>query len=180
MKSLLGKIWRPVYAQIDLKNCTFKLQDGDTPPNYIEVKIGQGNLTYSEKVDRQYVPDRGLLDQVRNGDEQPMDVNFDFTWEYLTGSSTSGSLPTVEDALKNKGNAADWVSTDSDSCAPFALDIIVENLPPCTAEGDMETITLPDFRYETVAHDFRAGTVAVTGKCNAKEANIVRESASGH
>ena len=170
MNPMLGKIWNPAYAQIDLKNVTIKIQDGSTPPKSIDVKIGEGNLTYSEKMNRDYTLDRGNLDLVRNGDQVPMDVSLDFTWEYITGSEASGALPTVEDALKQKGNAADWVSTDDDPCAPYCVDIICENLPACGESGEMETLTLPDFRWEQLNHDVKAGTVAVSGKCNATEA----------
>ena len=39
-------IWKPVFAQIDLKNCTIRIADG--AGHYIDVKIGEGNVTYSE------------------------------------------------------------------------------------------------------------------------------------
>jgi hypothetical protein len=53
--------WISTFAQIDLKNVTIKIVDGATPANELEIKIGEGNLTYSEKVNRQYIKDRGPL-----------------------------------------------------------------------------------------------------------------------
>ena len=179
MKLLLGPIRTPVFAQIDLKYTTLKLQDGSTPTaNYIEIKIGEGNLTYSENKTIEYTLDRGLLDEVREGDEVPMDVSFDLVWEFITGNQDSAGVPpTVEDALKNQNNAASWVSTDADACRPYALDVVIEYVPVCGAGAgrqEQEVITLPDFRYETLDHDLRAGTISCTGRCNAKVATVVR------
>jgi len=173
------RIWIPVFAQIDLKNTTIKLQDGTTPtPNEISIKIGEGNLTYDENREIVYTPNRGLLDEVREGDETPMDVTFDFVWEFLTGNQDSAGVPpTVEDVLKNQNNAATWVSSDSDACRPFAIDIVIEDVPSCGASAprqEQEIITLADFRYETLSHDLREATVAVSGRCNVTRATIVR------
>lgn len=133
----------------------------------LEVKVGEGNLTYDEKRTMEYTLDRGNLDTVREGDQVPMDVKMDFVWEFLTASS--GDDPTIEDVLKHRGEAASWVTSSSDTCEPYAVDIEVEYIPPCGGE-ELELIRLPDFRQESLAHDLRAGTVAATGKCNAKEA----------
>jgi hypothetical protein len=137
--------------------------------NEITVKVGEGTLTYSEKRTMEYTLNRGTLDEVREGDEVPMDVAFDLVWEYITG--TTGA-PTVEDALKKIGEASTWRSSDTDACKPYAVDIVVEYEPDCT--GDPETITLPDFRWEALDHDLKAGTIKCTGKCNATVAEIVR------
>lgn len=158
-------------AKIDLKYCTLRMQDGDTPENWVEMKIGEGTLTYTEKRNMEYTKDRGILDTVREGDEEPMDVRFDLLWEFL--KSSSGVVPTPEEALKFTGPAASWVSTSDDLCEPKALDIIVIYEPPCGGEK-MELVILPDFRYEQLDHDLKAGTIAVTGKCNAKEASVQR------
>jgi hypothetical protein len=135
----------------------------------ITIKVGEGTVTYSEKRNIQYTLDRGVLDEVREGDEVPVDVKFDLIWEYIKG--TTGA-PTAEDCLKKIGEAATWRSSDTDACRPFALDIVIEYIPACT--GDPETITLPDFRYESLDHDLKAGTISCTGKCNATEASSVR------
>jgi len=172
-----GKIWVPVYAQLDIKYALFKISDGGA--NSITVKVGEGNLTWSENRNVEYTLDRGLIDEVRLGDEVPMDVSFDFTWEFITGNDDSaGAPPTVEDALKNVGQAAGWVSSDPDACRPYAVDLVIEYVPNCadgSPNADQETITLPDFRYESIDHDLRAGTISVTGKSNAFSATVVRQ-----
>jgi len=165
-------IWKTVFAQIDLKNCTIRIKDGGA--NYIDVKIGEGNLTYSEKRNMQYTLDRGLLDEVREGDEVPVDVKLDAVWEYITGGVSSSGVPSIEDALKKKGGAASWASTDTDACRPYAVDLEIIYEPTPEGCGDDETILLSDFRYEELAHDLRAGTISVTGKCNVTEAVATR------
>ena len=169
MKKIGLKVWVPVFAQIDLKNCTITIKDGGSES--LEVKVGEGNLTYSESRNIQYTLDRGKLDEVREGDEVPMDVKLDFTWEYLRGS---GSTPSVEEALKNIGIADSWVSSDTDACRPYAVDIEVLYQPTPASCGDQELITLVDFRYEKLDHDMKAGTVSVSGKCNVTQATVVR------
>lgn len=164
-------------AQIDLKNATIYLKDGGvgSAQQSLEIKIGEGTLTYDETRNMEYTLDRGLLDTVREGDEAPMDVRFDFTWEFLKAVSTTGAgTPTVEDALKQRGEAAGWVSSSADPCEPYCVDVEIDYVPPCGGELS-EIITLPDFRYESLAHDISAGTVSVTGKCNATQAAIVRQ-----
>jgi len=166
-----------VYAQIDLKDATIRIKDGSTPANTLTVKVGEGNLTYSENRNIEYTLDRGLLDEVREGDQVPMDVSLDFVWDYLKGQ-TGSDTPTVEDAIKQRGEADDWVSTDSDQCRPYAVDIEITYAPSPVVCGDMEIILLQDFRYETLDHDIRAGTVAMSGRCNVTEATVTRQSNS--
>mgnify|MGYP001009883641 FL=1 len=169
------KTWRSVYAVIDLKDAVITIRDGGS--NSVEVKIGEGNLTYSEKRNMQYILDRGALDEVREGDEVPVDVNMNFTWEYLRAASGSGT-PTIEEALKNIGEASDWVSSDADACRPYAVDIQVLYKPSPVSCGDQETILLSDFRWEDLSHDLRGGSVAVTGKCNVTQATVTRQANS--
>lgn len=144
--------------------------DGHT----LEVKIGEGNLTYDEKRTMEYTLDRGNLDTVREGDQVPMDVKMDFVWEFLSAPGVDpDDTPTVEDALKHRGPASNWVSSSSDPCEPYAVDLEIEYVPPC-GNVEEELIVLPDFRQESLAHDLRAATVAATGKCNATQALVSR------
>lgn len=169
-------------AAIDLKKCTITLEDGTTgTPNSVEVIVGEGNCTYGEKRNVQYIKNKGALDTTREGDEEPVDVKMDFRWEYLTGTTTTGSFPSVEEALKGHGAAKDWVSSDTeDPCAPYAVNVVIEYDPTINSNAgcslDKETITLADFRWESLEHDMKSAQVSVTGKCNITEADIVRAS----
>ena len=161
LKVLVANLWSPVFAQIDLKFCTITISDGT---DSITLQIGEGNLTYSEKRNIEYTLDRGVLatGEIREGDEVPVDVSFDAIWTYLTASGTQN----VEDILKSAN------SSDSDTCRPSAVDITVVYQPLPSECGDGWTLLLPDYRYEDISHDLRAGTISSTGKCNVKEVNF--------
>ncbi len=158
-------------AQIDLKHAVLTMKDKDAA-NSLEIKIGEGNATWTEKINRIYTKNRGLLNDVRDGEEEPVEVSLDFIWEFL--KSASGDPPSPIDVLKNTGEASDWVSVDDDECRPFAIDIEILYTPPCGGV-DKERIILEQFRYEQLQFDLRNATVAVSGKCNVTEATITRE-----
>jgi len=168
---LIGNPRIPVYAQIDLKQATLTIKDGGA--NTLLVKIGEGNLTFTERKNIEYVLDRGNLDEVREGDQAPVEVSFDFVWEYLMSEESTGAPPTIEEALTQTGHAAAWASSDTDACRPYAVDLVIVYDPTC-ATGDVETITLADFRFEQLDHDLRAGTVAVSGRCNITTSTKIR------
>ncbi len=138
----------------------------------LEVRIGEGNLTYVETVERQYIKNRGLLDTVRDGDETPMDVNFDFMWESITGITSSG-IPTIEDVLKQRGEASDWITTADDPCEPYAVDLELFHDPACGGTNT-ELLIFANFRHESLDHNASEATIACTGKCNVTEASATR------
>lgn len=141
-------------------------------PHRIEVKIGEGNLTYTEKKARQYLLNRGRLDTVRNADEEPVEVSLDFTWEFI--KADSGETPSVEDVLKQSGEASTWTTSAADVCEPYAVDLEIFYDVPCSGVKD-EKIVLSDFRYEELQHDLRQGQVSITGKCNVTAATVSRQ-----
>ena len=168
-------IWVSAFAPIDLKNTMITIQDGSTPPNTIEVTIGEGNLTYNEQRSIEYHLNKGTLDTTREGDDVPVDVSLDFRWDYVSGITGNES---VEDAIKGIRTCSSWVSSDiTDPCAPYACDIvIVQDNQAC--DDNIETITLGKFRWEGLNHDASAASIACTGKCNIKQADVVRTSSS--
>jgi hypothetical protein len=156
------------------------LDGGDLPSNndaitflpiQIEIKIGDGNLTYTENKNYDYLLDRGDLDTVREGDEAPLDLNLEFVYEFVRTGTSEAVTPV--DALKGVGGAADWTSSSDDPCEPYCVDIEIEHNPPCgTAESE---ITLfPEFRHDSLEFDLSAATIAVQGRCNATEPTITR------
>jgi len=138
----------------------------------LEVKIGEGNLNYTENTPREYLKNRGLLDTVRDADEEPMDVTFDFTWEFLSAVGSSAT-PTVKEALNQAGEASTWVSTSSDLCEPYCVNIEIYYAPACGGENT-ELIELVEFRKETLEHNIRDSQLSCAGKCNVKEATETR------
>lgn len=158
-------------ATFNLRQAVLTISDGDSPANTIDVKIGDGNLTYSETKNREFLMDRGLLDTVRDGDDVPLDLSFNFRWEYI--KADTGEDVTVEDALKQRGEAATWVSSDSNTCRPYAVDLIFTFTQLCTTEKK-EILTFADFRYEKLDHDAKAATISCSGKCNITEVSSSR------
>lgn len=156
---------------IDLKNCTVKIIDG-TPVTPLEVilKIDEGNATFSVKKNREYKKDRGVLDVVRDGDEEPMDLSIDARFSGLIADGAE-SL-TLFEILNQTGGASAWVSTGGE-CEPYCVDVVIEMDSGCAGFED-ETFTFPEFRYETMGGDFKAGTMSVSGKCNATVPTGVR------
>lgn len=142
----------------------------------LKMKIGDGTLSYDEKRTVEYKKDRGKLDTVRLGDQEPLEVKMDLRWEFLVSDSTdptTSSIPSPEEVLKQIGAASAWKSSSADPCEPYAVNIYVVYTPLCTGVKK-ETILLKDYRYEGLNHDFKQGMIASTGKCNVQEATIVR------
>lgn len=138
----------------------------------VEVKVGDGNFQYTESKEFTYEDDRGNLDTVREGKQIPMDVTFDFVWDFITGYTDSDN-PTVEDAIKQKGEASDWISTSDDLCEPYCVDIEVDHVPPCSDQLG-ELFTFPAYRRDKLTHDMSKSQVSATGRCNAVEPIIAR------
>lgn len=139
---------------------------------FLQIRVGEGTLTWSEKKPREYKKDRGILYEVRNADEEPMDVTMSFMYELLTAST--GDPPTPSDVLKRRGEAADWLSTASDQCSPYCVNIRLDHSPAGCTTFEVERVVLPFFYYESLDHNPKEGMINVQGKCNAKEAIVSR------
>lgn len=156
------------------------LDGGDLPANndaitflpiQIDITIGEGNLTYTETKNYDYLLDRGDLDTVREGDAAPVEVNLEFIYEFVrTGT---GEAVTPVDALKGIGGASDWTSSSADLCEPYAVDLEIEYVPPC-GTSETETTVFPDFRHDSLEFDLSAATIAVTGRANVTQPTITR------
>ena len=140
-------------------------------PQRLVIKIGEGDVSWSETKEYIYDRDRDLLDTVRQGQDQPMSVDMAFTFEYVTAST--GNPPTPADALSNDGEASEWVSSSSDLCEPYAIDVVILHCVPCGTDEDQE-ITLPDFRPESLDFSLADASVSTSGQCNATRATVVR------
>jgi len=156
--------------KINLKNATVKLKGGGTSEE-ITLKIGDGNVTFSEYQPREYTLDRGLLDEIRDDDDQPMDVNFDVNWEWL--ESITGENVTLREVLQN---LAGWGSTDPDICRPPSIDFEITIDSVCGTVTTTEEILLPYYRNEQIDYDVDAGQLSCSGKCNATKATITPRS----
>ena len=140
-------------------------------PQQIDIKVGDGNVTYTENNEYDYDLDRGLLDTVRAGDEVPMDVSLDFVYEYIT--TYTGETVSPMDVLKKIGGASEWRSASSDPCEPYAIDIEVVHTPICTTQA-LETTIFSDFRADSREVDMGEASVAVSGRCNVTQPTVTR------
>jgi len=141
-------------------------------PQQIAVTVGEGNLTYTESKEYTYDLDRGDLNTVREGNEVPLELSLEFVYDHvLTGTSET---ITVVDALKGRNGAAEWVSSSSDLCEPYSVDVEIDHATPCGTVQDEVTV-FPEFRYDSLEFDLSAATIACTGRCNATEPTITRE-----
>lgn len=162
---------------MDLKNCTVKFKDGATPtPNSLTLYIDEGNLTYRVRREIEYKLNRGSLTgaAVREGDEQPMELTISCRFNAIR--SSAGDPVTVQEFLYREGQASAYVTTGAE-CEPYAVDVVVEINYSCGTVVD-EVVTFPDFRYEDVGGDFRAGTLELTGRCQAVKPTSVRSNLS--
>lgn len=185
--------------KIDLKNCTLFIRrttENNTPPgngnqgDFMLVKFGEGNFTYTIRRNFTYELDRGLLDDVRRGDEAPLDISFGGKYEYILSvpvSTPVGATPlrdaylnqvTLQEAMRGKildgVTAHPWVTAGVErepwlTCTPYCTALELHNdlrheCPDVDAAG--EALLFRYFRAEAVDHDVKAGTVAVTGKAN--------------
>lgn len=141
-------------------------------PQQLDIKTGDGNVTYTEHKTYEYLLDRGDLDTVREGNQVPMDVKLECVYEHITQGTSEVISPM--DALKDTGGAAEWVSSSADPCEPYSIDVIILHTPPCGTSENEQT-TFPDFRSDTKEIDFQKATIAVTGKCNVVEPLVDRD-----
>jgi hypothetical protein len=141
-------------------------------PQNLDIKIGEGNITYTEHNEYEYLKDRGNLDSVKEGDEVPMDVKLEAVFEHITQGTSEVISPM--DAVKGIGGAAEWVSASSDLCEPYCIDVVVLHTPPC-GTSELERVTFPDFRSETREINYKESTISITGKCKATEPLVERE-----
>jgi hypothetical protein len=142
-------------------------------PQRLEINIGEGDMSWTEAREFLYDLDRDQLDTVRQGPDVPLELDMQFIFEYVT--TESGQTITPEDALKNVGEASEWVTSSSDACEPYAIDVYVVHCVPCGTDQD-EDYLFSDFRYEQLEHSIQDASVTCSGKCNVTAVTASRSS----
>lgn len=140
-------------------------------PQRVEIQIGEGNLTWSETKEYEYLTERGDLDTVKEANEQPVEMSMDFIYDFVKTESGQDIQPV--DALKQKGEADEWVTSADDQCEPYAVDILAKHCVPCGTDQD-EDVLFTDFRYESLDFDIGEATISVSGRCNVSEPTVTR------
>ena len=140
-------------------------------PQLISIKLGEGDVKWTEKNEYTYDLDRGNLDGVRRANDVPMDVSFNFIFDHVRSSSGEAILPF--EAITGLGAASEWVTSSIDKCEPYAVDIIVIDNPPCNVL-QRETLTFTDFRSESREASFKDASISISGRCNSRTPIVVR------
>ena len=139
----------------NLRDGTIKVQvanDGGGNAGEVEVKLEEGNLSWSEARPVEIISDRGTLDHARRGDEQLIELTFSMM--YSTHLDPNSATPTVYEALTRQGAAAAWVSQnfgDSDDYS-VNLEFIIADPAGGTDEEinfDLFNVTNIEFTEET-------------------------------
>jgi hypothetical protein len=161
-------------ALIDLKDCTVTFKDGTGTPLTVTAVVGEGNFQWTEKRNIEYHKDRGKLATglVREGDEEPVDVSFEFVFDYLTTKAADATIE-LDEMIKGATNGTSTLVSTGDACEPYACDIVINREPPAGC-GDDELYTFAEFRYENISYDLRAGTISCTGTCNITAPTVAR------
>lgn len=154
-------------APIELRNVTMTIQDGASAT--VEFTFDEGDFQYTISREWNYRANRGKLGaangaSVTQGDDQPMTLSFEGRYSRFT--SISNVKP--NEILFNIGGG--FSSTDTQTCATYACNILLENVPSC---GDGETLLFRDFRVEQGQYGIRDGQVSFSGSCNATEPEVV-------
>ncbi len=184
-------------AQFNLKNGVLFLKTKESAPAYgpgarcdiwMGLKFGEGNFTWSIAKNFDYQLDRGKLDDVRSGDEAPIDVSFQGKYTFCKSRGNESYSPheiidghDFEDGtVLFNGAAENWLSEFG--CPPYACELEFHNnpameCPGTTAHGEAQLFRY--FRAESIQCDARAGTIDVSGKCHILRPFIKRVDASG-
>jgi hypothetical protein len=148
--------------------------DGDALtfyPRKVEAKIGTGDINHTKNKDPIVDTNRGLLDGARAGTEQPMDVSFEFVYDWLRSSTPN--VPTVDEVLEREGAAADWLTAAADPCEPYQVTLKVIDAPDCGSEL-AEVILYKYFLPQSINPSVDAAAVSVSGICVATKPVVYR------
>ncbi len=163
---------------------------GDRCDTYLGLKFGEGNFTWNMTKNQEYMLDRGVLDDVRKGDEAPLEVSFQgkFTFTKTNGDENY----TVHEILDGHdfgdpdanpifvGAVENWLATYG--CPPYAAELELHNnpamdCPNTSAHG--EATLFRYFRTDSINVDINGGTIDVSGKCHVLRPIPKRIDASG-
>lgn len=157
---------------INVRDCKFYIVDGTSPtPNKVEIDLLDGQFEYTERYNYTPIRKRNRLDAFRRDAEEAMSVNFTIFFQFM--SAMDGDPPTFREMLLKEGEASAWVSTNSDVCAPYCVDLIIEQDVTCTDIED-ETITFPRFHVTELPVNVGEGQIRVSGLCLAEKPIFAR------
>jgi hypothetical protein len=149
----------------NLANSYLSLQAYDgTATVSATMKIGTGNITWTEARVLNYTPNRGKIRPqdgatVQEGEDTPMAVNFDVVFEEYVATGTTYSPP----ELLHSGFRA----AADDTCGPSSVNIVLDTTDDCGVGA--ERLIFPRFRWENLSYDIEQGQITCQGNCLAIE-----------
>lgn len=168
--------------KVDIKNHVIILRTRDENSDDVQLvlRMGQSSLQWGEPLSPRYELDRGLLDDVRHGDEQPVDLTIE--GKFTFGVSRGAENKTIHEIIrgKDRGNNQNthgkvtmvgimepWLVANG--CPPYAISVEVHNnpnilCPNSSAYGEAHLFRY--FRCENPQVNFDTGMVNLSGKCN--------------
>ena len=173
----------------DLKNCSLlvtpaRLGFGNiSTPQFILVKFGDGEMTVNDRTNINYELDRDKLDDVRLGDESPLEISLTARYDYIR-YPYAGSFSIIEamEGVSSDGSPISWASwqnTDEGvaaearepwlDCSPYCCCLELHNdlRIQCPDSNLPSEITwYPYFRKENAPCSVKNGTIQFSGKCN--------------
>lgn len=149
-------------ASKDLRDAQITITDGTAAPgtNTLTITADEGDLSFTQPLNTNWLRNRGVLAEVQDGDEEPVDVTFSFFW----GNELSDPVaPTPRDALMRVGAAAAWASTrPAGEKYSLTLQLIAQG-----HGGNLdEIIEFEGFTVTSIEHaeDTERNRVSVTGQ----------------
>ena len=171
-----------------LKNCSVILKtmtvsgyDGNNSDVYTILRMSNGDASWQMTQAAQYELSRGKLDDVKYGDEAPMEVTVEGKYTYALSNAESEGEPYTPleivtgmnfasgntSAYIFNGTREDWLAEWS--CVPYCFEIEIHDCPLF----ECPNATFPGeaylFRYVRVEQPnakFSDGKMSISGKCN--------------
>jgi hypothetical protein len=137
---------------------------GEDPENYITIAMGEGGLRFTINTPKRVKKDRGALDHVLNGEEEPLEWSIEADFRGMVGAANTTNANTlIYEALHAISSGSDWAS-DEPSSNTHAVNIQLTITDP--GDATAEIITLPRSFCETfeVAEGAEGNTLVASGR----------------
>lgn len=146
----------------NLRDGVLVINDGGGSPETLTIAVDEGDIRIEEVSNAVEVLDRGVLDHVREGDQEPVTVEFSLKFQEFI-ADTGAASPTPYEALRKIGNASAWASTRGVG-EKYCLNLIFTIASPAGAPN--EVVTLADFYHTRIAFAEGAdyNTLSVSGR----------------
>jgi len=134
---------KDVYLYVLSHQNSWNSVPGESEPDTIVslgFRFGNGNFSYSLRREFNYIPERGRMENstMTEGDEVPMDIQFNGVYETLYGDDNS---PSIYELLMGRGDCAGWAGLGDNPCEPYAVSLVLVNDPlirvPTCGEGEI-------------------------------------------